>query len=53
MTRREKIKAILDDHTREMEGYCYFGSNPGISEDDYDEIVDEIIETLENHVEPI
>ena len=53
MTRQEKIKTILDSYTKEMEGYGYFGSNPGISVDDYDDIVDEIIQTLEHHVEPI
>ena len=30
--------SALKLNTREMEGYSYFGSNPGVSEDDYDEI---------------
>lgn len=39
---KDKIIEILKAHTREMEGYSYFGSNPGISEDDYEEIAEEI-----------
>jgi len=40
---RSVIIEILKRHTREMEGYNYFGSNPGVSEDDYEEIADEVI----------
>lgn len=42
-TQKDRIIEILKGHTREMEGYSYFSSNPGISEDDYEEIADEIL----------
>ena len=41
-----KIMNVLDRHTEEMEGYSYFGSNPGIPEDEYDEIAEELIKEL-------
>ena len=40
---RARIVAIISQHTREMEGYSYFGSNPGIAEDDYEDVVDDIM----------
>ena len=40
---RNRVVAIIDKYTREMEGYDYFGSNPGVSEDDYEDVADEII----------
>jgi len=40
---RDKIVAIISRYTTEMEGYSYFGSNPGIKEDDYEDIADEIM----------
>ena len=40
---RDKIEAILGKFTREMEGYSYFGSNPGIQQDDYDEVAEAIM----------
>lgn len=40
---RDRIEAILGTFTREMEGYSYFGSNPGVSEDDYDEVAEAIM----------
>ena len=40
---RDKIIAVIDRHTKEMEGYSYFGSNPGVSTDDYDDIADDIL----------
>jgi adenosine deaminase len=47
----EKIKqaiiAALKNNTKEMEGYSYFGSNPGVSEDDYEEVADEVIKALQ------
>lgn len=42
----DKILEILKSHTKEMEGYSYFGSNPGVSEDDYDDIAKEIIAVI-------
>jgi hypothetical protein len=40
---RDRIVAIIHGYTREMEGYSYFGSNPGVAQDDYDEVADEIM----------
>jgi len=40
---REKIVKIMKAHVCEMEGYSYFGSNPGISEDDLDDVADDIM----------
>jgi hypothetical protein len=40
---RDRIIAVISRHTREMEGYSYFGSNPGISEDDYEDIAEDIM----------
>lgn len=40
---RERIVAIMKRYTQEMEGYSYFGSNPGIEEDDYEDVADEIM----------
>lgn len=40
---RDKIIRIMSGWTREMEGYSYFGSNPGVSEDDYEDVADEIL----------
>lgn len=36
------VKDSLHHLTREMEGYSYFGNNPGIPEDDYDEVIDNL-----------
>lgn len=43
---RDKITEILNNNTQEMEGYCYFGSNPVISSDDYDDVVNEVIRCI-------
>jgi hypothetical protein len=40
---RQRIVAVIAKHTREMEGYSYFSSNPGVSEDDYEDIADDIM----------
>ena len=41
--KRDRIVAIINSYTREMEGYSYFGSNPGVPEDDYEDIADDIM----------
>ncbi len=41
--KRDRIVAIIDQHTREMEGYGYFGSNPGVAKDDYEDVADDIM----------
>lgn len=43
---KKAIVHVLDKYTTEMEGYSYFGSNPGVKEDDYEEIADEVIALL-------
>lgn len=43
---RSRIEAILATFTQEMEGYSYFGSNPGIPEDDYDDVAEAIMTEL-------
>ena len=40
---RDRIVAIIARHTREMESYSYFGKNPGVAEDDYEDVADEIM----------
>lgn len=44
---RTRIEAVMNKYTREMEGYSYFGSNPGIPEDMYDDIAEDIMTELE------
>lgn len=43
---RNKIVNIIAAYTKEMEGYSYFGSNPGVSEDDYEDIAEELMTEL-------
>jgi hypothetical protein len=40
---RDRIIGIIARYTREMEGYSYFGSNPGVQEDDYEDVADAIM----------
>ena len=40
---RDRIVAVMARHTQEMEGYSYYGSNPGIAEDDYEDIAEELM----------
>ncbi len=40
---RDRIVAIIDLYTREMEQYGYFGSNPGVGTDDYEDVADHIL----------
>jgi hypothetical protein len=41
-----KIVEIIDTFTTEMEGYNYYGSNPGVPVDSYEEVAAEIIKHL-------
>lgn len=43
---RSRIEAVLAKYTTEMEGYSYFGSNPGIPEDTYDDVAEDIMTEL-------
>jgi hypothetical protein len=38
-----RVIQIMAKYTQEMENYGYYGSNPGIKEDEYDEIAEEIV----------
>ena len=40
---REAVLKILASYKQEMERYGYYGSNPGVSVDDFEEIADEIV----------
>ena len=40
---RDRIVTIIAQHTREMENYAYFGKNPGVSEDDYEDVAEAIM----------
>lgn len=42
-----KMMKIMNGFSTEMEGYSYFGSNPGIPEDDFDEVAEEIIKQFD------
>lgn len=44
--KRDRIIAIMSRYTREMEGYSYYGSNPGIEEADYEDLADDIMQEL-------
>ena len=44
--RRDRIVAIIARYTTEMEGYSYCGSNPGVKEDDYEDIADAIMQEM-------
>lgn len=50
---KARIISILSGHTREMEGYSYFSSNPGIPEDEYEDIADEVMAALAPQWQPI
>lgn len=43
---KDLLTKVLNNHTQDMEGYSYFGSNPGVPEDEYNEIADELIAEL-------
>jgi hypothetical protein len=40
---RDRIIAIISSYSREMEADCYYGSNRGAAEEDYEDIADEIM----------
>jgi len=39
---KERIIAIIDSYTKEMDGYSDYGSNLGVSRDDYSDIAEDI-----------
>jgi hypothetical protein len=40
---RDELVGMMKDYTVNMENYSYYGSNPGIPEDSYEDIADYII----------
>jgi hypothetical protein len=44
---RRAIELILERYTKDMENYGYYGSNMGVSEDDYEDIAEEVMDVLE------
>ena len=42
-TIRDRIVLVMAKYTQEMEGYSYYGSNPGIKEDDYEDIAEDLM----------
>lgn len=40
---RDKLIAVIERYTQEMENYSYYGSNPGVSKYNFDEIADDIL----------
>lgn len=44
---RRIIESVLERYTKDMENYSYYGSNMGVSENDYDDIAEDIMTALE------
>jgi hypothetical protein len=44
---KQRIIAIIDNYTTEMEGYSYYDSNPGVSKNDYENIANDILKEFE------
>lgn len=48
---KKRIVEILDSYTKEMdkemEGYSYYGSNPGVSHSDYEDIAEDILQEFD------
>jgi hypothetical protein len=44
---KERIIAIINNYTKEMESVRRCGSNPGVSYDDYENIAKDILEEFE------
>ena len=44
--RRVNVIRILERYTTEMENYSYYGSNPGISEEQYIAVANDILEGI-------
>lgn len=40
---RDKLVGIIASFTQNMENYSYYGSNPGVPEDSYEDIAEEIL----------
>jgi hypothetical protein len=44
---RSIIERVLERYSKDMENYSYYGSNIGCSENDYDDIAEDIMTELE------
>jgi hypothetical protein len=44
---RRAIERVMEKYTIDMENYSYYGSNMGVSENDYEEIAEEVMDVLE------
>ena len=42
-----KVVKVLNSYTTEMEGYSYFGSNPGLPENEYEDVAEDIIKLFD------
>lgn len=40
---RDKLVALISEYVQEMEGYSYYGSNPGVPLDSIEDVADAII----------
>lgn len=40
---RDKLVALMMEYSQEMEGYSYYGSNPGVPDDNLEDIADAIL----------
>lgn len=45
---KEEIVKILLRYNQNLEGYSYFGDSMGVSESDFEEVADEILELLKS-----
>lgn len=43
---KEMILEVLNKYDQEMEGYSYYGSNPGVSRDDYSDVANELLQKI-------
>lgn len=46
MIKKIKVIRIMTSFTQEMENYGYVGSNPGISESNYEDVADKILNEI-------
>lgn len=44
---RRIIESVLERYTKDMENYGYYGCNMGVSENDYEDIAEDVMTELE------
>lgn len=47
--RKLKIIMMIHEHTTEMEGYSYYGSNPGVPVESYEVIAENILNEIDQN----